>query len=194
MKTLIRPALTLFILMTVVTGVLYPLAVTGVAKLAFPDKAAGSLIVRDGKTVGSALIGQSFTDPGHFWGRPSATGPMPYNAGGSSGSNQGPLNPALVDAVKGRIEALKAADPDNKLAVPVDLVTASASGLDPHISVAGAQYQAARVARARGVDPATVQSLIARHTEGRMLGVLGEPRINVLALNLALDQAAPTKQ
>lgn len=190
MKTLIRPALTLFILMTVVTGVLYPLAVTGVAKLAFPDKAAGSLIVRDGKTVGSALIGQSFTDPGHFWGRPSATGPMPYNAGGSSGSNQGPLNPALVDAVKGRTEALKAADPDNTLPVPVDLVTASASGLDPHISVAGAQYQAGRVARKRGIEPALVQSLIARHTEGRMLGVLGEPRVHVLALNLSLDQTA----
>ena len=190
MKTLIRPALTLFILMTVVTGVLYPLAVTGVAKLAFPDKAAGSLIVRDGKTVGSALIGQSFTDPGHFWGRPSATGPMPYNAGGSSGSNQGPLNPALVDAVKRRTEALKAADPDNTLPVPVDLVTASASGLDPHISVAGAQYQAGRVARKRGIEPALVQSLIARHTEGRMLGVLGEPRVHVLALNLSLDQTA----
>jgi len=190
MKTLIRPALTLFILMTVVTGVLYPLAVTGVAKLAFPDKAAGSLIVRDGKTVGSALIGQSFTDPGHFWGRPSATGPMPYNAGGSSGSNQGPLNPALVDAVKERTEALKAADPDNTLPVPVDLVTASASGLDPHISVAGAQYQAGRVARKRGIEPALVQSLIARHTEGRMLGVLGEPRVHVLALNLSLDQTA----
>ena len=190
MKTLIRPALTVFILMTVVTGVLYPLAVTGVAKLAFPDKAAGSLIVRDGKTVGSALIGQSFTDPGHFWGRPSATGPMPYNAGGSSGSNQGPLNPALVDAVKERTEALKAADPDNTLPVPVDLVTASASGLDPHISVAGAQYQAGRVARKRGIEPALVQSLIARHTEGRMLGVLGEPRVHVLALNLALDQTS----
>ena len=190
MKTMIRPALTVFILMTVVTGVLYPLAVTGVAKLAFPDKAAGSLIVRDGKTVGSALIGQSFTDPGHFWGRPSATGPMPYNAGGSSGSNQGPLNPALVDAVKERTEALKAADPDNTLPVPVDLVTASASGLDPHISVAGAQYQAGRVARKRGIEPALVQSLIARHTEGRMLGVLGEPRVHVLALNLALDQTS----
>ena len=187
MKTLIRPALTLFILMTVVTGVLYPLAVTGVAKLAFPDKAAGSLIVRDGKTVGSALIGQSFTDPGHFWGRPSATGPMPYNAGGSSGSNQGPLNPALVDAVKERTEALKAADPDNTLPVPVDLVTASASGLDPHISVAGAQYQAARVARVRGIEPAAVQALLARHTEGRLMGVFGEPRVHVLALNLALD-------
>ena len=190
MKTLIRPALSLFILMTLVTGVLYPLAVTGVAKLAFADQASGSLIVRDGKTVGSALIGQHFSDPGHFWGRPSATGPMPYNGGGSSGSNQGPLNPALVDAAKGRIEALKAADPDNKGPVPVDLVSASASGLDPHISVAGAQYQAARVARARGIEPAAVQSLIARHTEERLLGVFGEPRINVLALNLALDQTS----
>ena len=190
MKTLIRPALSLFILMTVVTGVLYPLAVTGVAKLAFAEQASGSLIVREGKTVGSALIGQHFSDPGHFWGRPSATGPMPYNGAGSSGSNQGPLNPALVDAVKGRIEALKAADPDNKGPVPVDLVTASASGLDPHISVAGAQYQAARVARARGIEPAVVQSLIARHTEERLLGVFGEPRINVLALNLALDQTS----
>ena len=190
MKTLIRPALSLFILMTVVTGVLYPLAVTGVAKLAFADQASGSLIVREGKTVGSALIGQHFSDPGHFWGRPSATGPMPYNGAGSSGSNQGPLNPALVDAVKGRIEALKAADPDNKGPVPVDLVSASASGLDPHISVAGAQYQAARVARARGIEPAAVQSLIARHTEERLLGVFGEPRINVLALNLALDQTS----
>ena len=188
MKTLIRPALSLFILMTVATGVLYPLAVTGVAKLAFAEQASGSLIVREGKTVGSALIGQHFSDPGHFWGRPSATGPMPYNGTGSSGSNQGPLNPALVDAVKERIEALKAADPDNKGPVPVDLVTASASGLDPHISVAGARYQAARVARARGLDPAVLQSLIARHTEERLLGVFGEPRINVLALNLALDQ------
>ena len=187
MKTLIRPALSLFILMTVVTGVLYPLAVTGVAKLAFAEQASGSLIVREGKTVGSALIGQHFSDPGHFWGRPSATGPMPYNGTGSSGSNQGPLNPALVDAVKERIEALKAADPDNKGPVPVDLVTASASGLDPHISVAGARYQAARVARARGLDPAVLQSLIARHTEDRLLGLFGEPRINVLALNLALD-------
>ncbi len=190
MKTLIRPALSLFILMTVATGVLYPLAVTGVAKLAFAEQASGSLIVREGKTVGSALIGQHFSDPGHFWGRPSATGPMPYNGTGSSGSNQGPLNPALVDAVKERIEALKAADPDNKGPVPVDLVTASASGLDPHISVAGARYQAARVARARGLDPAVLQSLIARHTEERLLGVFGEPRINVLALNLALDQTS----
>jgi K+-transporting ATPase ATPase C chain len=193
MKTLIpliRPAMSLFILLTVSTGVLYPMAVTGVAKLAFPDQAAGSLIVRDARPVGSALIGQSFTDPGHFWGRPSATGPMPYNASASGGSNHGPLNPALLDAVKGRIEALRAADPGNTLPVPVDLVTASASGLDPHISVAGAQYQAARVARVRGIEPAAVQALLARHTEGRLMGVFGEPRVHVLALNLALDQTA----
>lgn len=190
MKTLIRPALSLFVLLTVITGVVYPLAVTGVAKVAFPAQAAGSLIARDGKPVGSALIGQNFQDPKYFWGRPSATSPMPYNGGGSSGSNQGPLNPALVDAVKGRVEALKAADPGNALPVPVDLVTASASGLDPHISVAAAQYQAARVARVRGVAPDVVTTLVARHTEGRLLGVLGEARVNVLELNLDLDQAA----
>jgi len=190
MKTLIRPAVSLFVLLTVITGVVYPLAVTGVAKVAFPSQAAGSLIVRDGKPVGSSLIGQNFSDPRYFWGRPSATSPMPYNGSGSSGSNQGPLNPALVDAVKGRVQALKAADPGNALPVPVDLVTASASGLDPHISVAAAQYQAPRVARVRGVNPDTVTTLIARHTEGRLFGVLGEARVNVLELNLELDQAA----
>jgi len=190
MKTLIRPAVSLFVLLTVITGVVYPLAVTGVAKVAFPSQAAGSLIVRDGKPVGSSLIGQNFSDPKYFWGRPSATSPMPYNGSGSSGSNQGPLNPALVDAVKGRVQALKAADPGNALPVPVDLVTASASGLDPHISVAAAQYQAPRVARVRGVNPDTVTTLIARHTEGRLFGVLGEARVNVLELNLELDQAA----
>ena len=190
MKTLIRPAVSLFVLLTVITGVVYPLAVTGVAKVAFPSQAAGSLIVRDGKPVGSSLIGQNFSDPKYFWGRPSATSPMPYNGSGSSGSNQGPLNPALVDAVKGRVQALKAADPGNALPVPVDLVTASASGLDPHISVAAAQYQAPRVARVRGVNPDTVTTLIARHTEGRLFGVFGEARVNVLELNLELDQAA----
>ncbi|MEO8299020.1 MAG: potassium-transporting ATPase subunit KdpC [Burkholderiales bacterium] len=189
MKTLIRPAVSLFVALTVVTGVLYPLAVTGVSKLAFADQAAGSLIVKDGKTVGSTLIGQNFSDPKYVWGRPSATGPMPYNASLSGGSNQGPLNPALVEAVKGRIDALKAADPGNTLPVPVDLVTASASGLDPHISVAAAQYQAARVARVRGLAPEAVQALITRHTEGRLFGLLGEARVNVLALNLALDAA-----
>ena len=190
MKTLIRPALSLFVLLTLITGVVYPLAVTGVAKLAFAEQAAGSLIVKDGKPVGSSLIGQNFQEPKYFWGRPSATSPMPYNAANSSGSNQGPLNPALVDAVKGRVDALKAADPGNTLPVPVDLVTASASGLDPHISVAAAQYQAARVARVRGVAPEVVTTLIAQHTEGRLLGVLGEARVNVLELNLELDQAA----
>lgn len=187
MKTLIRPAITLFVVLSAVTGALYPLAVTGVAQVAFPEQAAGSLIVKDGKPVGSSLIGQNFSDPGHFWGRPSATSPQPYNAAASSGSNQGPLNPALVDAVKGRIEALKAADPDNKLPVPTDLVTASASGLDPHISPAAAAYQLARVARVRGLPEAEVAKLVAQNTEGRQLGVFGEPRVNVLQLNLALE-------
>ena len=190
MKTLIRPAVSLFVALTVVTGLVYPLLVTGVARVAFADQAAGSLIVKDGKTVGSSLIGQSFSDPKYFWGRPSATGPMPYNAAGSSGSNQGPLNPALVDAVKGRIDALKAADPDQKADVPVDLVTASASGLDPHISVAAALYQAGRVAHARGMSNDTVKGLIANHAEGRLFGLLGEPRVNVLELNVELDQAS----
>jgi K+-transporting ATPase ATPase C chain len=190
MKTLFRPAVSLFVLLTVITGVVYPLAVTAVAKAAFPQQAAGSLIVKDGKAVGSSLIGQNFTDPKYFWGRPSATSPMPYNGVGSSGSNQGPLNPALVDAVKGRVEALKAADPGNTSSVPVDLVTASASGLDPHISVAAAQYQAARVARVRNLAPDVVRTSIARHTEGRLFGVIGEARVNVLELNLELDQGA----
>jgi K+-transporting ATPase ATPase C chain len=189
MKNLIRPALSLFVLLTAITGVAYPLLVTGAAQLAFPTQAAGSLIVKDGKPVGSSLIGQNFADPKYFWGRPSATAPMPYNGVGSGGSNLGPLNPALVDAVKGRVDALKAADPGNTALVPVDLVTASASGLDPHISVAAAEYQAARVARVRGMAPEAVHKLVERHTEGRMLGFLGEPRVNVLALNLALDGA-----
>jgi potassium-transporting ATPase KdpC subunit len=190
MKTLIRPAVSLFVVLTLVTGVAYPLLVTGAAKMAFPEQAAGSLVVKDGKTVGSLLIGQSFSDPKYFWGRPSATGSMAHNASGSSGSNQGPLNPALVDAVKGRVEALRAADPGNAAPVPVDLVTASASGLDPHLSVAGALYQAARVARVRGIAPEAVRAMVERHTEGRLLGILGEPRVNVLALNLALDQTS----
>ena len=190
MKTQFRPALTLFVLLTALTGIVYPLAVTGVAKLAFADQAGGSLLVKDGKPVGSSLIGQSFSEPKYFWSRPSATGPMAYNASSSSGSNQGPLNPALTDAVKGRIEALKAADPGNKALIPVDLVTASASGLDPHISPAAAEYQAARVARVRGISPELVKSLIDRHTEGRLLGVFGEVRVNVLELNLDLDRSA----
>ena len=189
MNPLIRPALSLFVLLTALTGVAYPLLVTGAAKIAFPNQAAGSLVVKDGKAVGSSLIGQNFADPKYFWGRPSATAPMPYNGTGSSGSNLGPLNPALVDAVKGRVDALKAADPGNTALVPIDLVTASASGLDPHISVAAAEYQAARVARVRGMAPEAVHKLVEHHTEGRMLGFLGEPRVNALALNLALDGA-----
>lgn len=188
MKDLIRPAVSLFVLLTVVTGVVYPLAVTGVAKGAFPAQAGGSLIVKDGLVVGSRLIGQNFTDPKYFWGRPSATGPMPYNAANSGGSNQGPTNPALVEAVKGRVEALKAADPTNAAPIPVDLLTASGSGLDPDISVAAAEYQVPRVARARGVSPDNVKSLVARETTDRLFGLLGEKRVNVLALNLALDE------
>ena len=187
MTSTLRPALVLFVLLTALTGIVYPLFVTGIAQVAFPQQAAGSLILRDGKSVGSSLIGQHFSDPKYVWGRPSATGPMPNNASASSGSNQGPLNPALADAVKGRIAALRAADPGNTAPVPVDLVTASGSGLDPHISVAAAQYQAARVARQRGLDLAQVQQLIDGHSEGRLLGFIGEPRINVLRLNLALD-------
>ena len=189
MNKILRPALVLFVALTVVTGVAYPLAVTGIASAVFPAQAAGSLIEVGGKTVGSALIGQNFGDPKNFWGRPSATSPMAYNAANSSGSNQGPLNPALIDAVKGRIAALRAADPENELPVPVDLVTASASGLDPHISVAAARYQAARISRLRGLSAAQVDALIARQTEGQLLGFIGEPRVNVLALNLALARA-----
>lgn len=187
MKTLLRPAVSLFVLLTVVTGIVYPLTVTGIAKFAFPNATEGSLIVKDGKAVGSRLIGQNFTDPKYFWGRPSATGPMPYNASGSGGSNQGPLSPALSDAVKGRIEALKAADPDNKLPIPADLVNASASGLDPHISPEAAAYQVVRVASLRHLPPADLKVLVSQHTEGRQWGVLGEPRVNVLQLNIALD-------
>lgn len=189
-KTLLRPAITLFVLLSVATGVVYPLLVTGLAKVVFPDQAAGSLIVKDGQPVGSKLIGQNFTDPKYFWGRPSATGPMPYNASASSGSNQGPLNPALVDAVKGRIAALKASDPANTAPIPADLVTASGSGLDPQISPAAARWQAPRIARIRSLSEAEVSTLIDAHTEGRQLGLLGEPRVNVLALNLALDHLA----
>lgn len=190
MHTPLRPALTLFVLLSLVTGLLYPLAVTGIAQVAFSDSANGSLITRDGKAVGSALIGQAFTDPGHFWGRPSATAPMPYNAANSGGSNQGPSNPALAEAVRARIAALRAADPGQTAAVPVDLVTASASGLDPHISRAAADYQTARVARARGLPEAQVRALVAQHTEAPLLGFIGEARVHVLGLNLALDQLA----
>ena len=187
MNTLIRPAVTLFLIMTVLTGIVYPFAVTGIAQLVFPDQAAGSLVMAGGHAVGSRIIGQSFSDPKYFWSRPSATAPQPYNAIASSASNLGPLNPALTDAVGARIAALKAADPTNSLPVPVDLVTASASGLDPDLSIAAARYQAARVARIRGLDPAAVQSLIDAHARGKLLGLIGEPRVNVLELNLALD-------
>ena len=188
MTPIVRPAIVLFVALTLVTGVAYPLVVTGVAKVAFPSQAAGSLIEKDGKAVGSALIGQAFSDPKNFWGRPSATSPMANNAANSSGSNPGPLNPALIDAVKGRIAALKAADPKNAQPIPVDLVTASASGVDPHISVAAANYQAARVAAARNLTIVQVQALIDQNTEGQVLGFLGEPRVNVLKLNLALSE------
>ncbi|HET7527287.1 MAG TPA: potassium-transporting ATPase subunit KdpC [Burkholderiaceae bacterium] len=191
MKTLVRPAVTLFVVLSVITGLVYPLIVTGIAEATFPNQAGGSLLRDDkGQVVGSSLIGQNFSDPKYFWGRPSATSPMPYNAANSGGSNQGPLNPALVDAVKGRIDALKAADPNNTAPIPVDLVTASASGLDPHISLAAALYQAGRVARARGLSDDAMRGLLESHTEGRLLGVLGEPRVNVLQLNIALDKGA----
>lgn len=184
----LKPALLMLAVLTVVTGGVYPLIVTGVAQGVFPHQANGSLVERDGKVTGSELIGQAFSDPKYFWGRPSATGPVPYNAGASSGSNLGPLNPALEEAVKARIGALKAADPSNVAPIPVDLVTASGSGLDPHISPAATEYQIGRVARARGLSPSAVRILVAQHSEGRQLGLLGEPRVNVLKLNRALDE------
>ena len=189
MQTTFRPAIMLFGALTFAVGVLYPLAVTGIGYVAFPEQVRGSLVTRDGKTVGSRLIGQSFTAPGYFWGRPSATGPMANNAAGSSGSNQGPLNPALVEAVKGRVAALRALDPDNTALVPVDLVTASASGLDPEISLAAARYQAGRVATARKLPLEKVEAIIRGEAIMPVMGVFGEPRVNVLALNLALDAA-----
>jgi K+-transporting ATPase ATPase C chain len=189
MNTLLRPALSLFVALTLLTGLAYPLFVTGVAQLAFADAANGSVVERHGVVVGSSLIGQSFSAPGHFWSRPSATAPMPDNGDASAGSNQGPLNPALVDAVKGRIAALRAVDPGNADAVPVDLVTASASGLDPHISVAAARWQVARVARVTGLPAERVRALVDRRTEEPLAGWLGEARVNVLLLNLDLDDA-----
>lgn len=183
----LRPAILLLVMLSVVTGLAYPAVVTVIAQVVFPHQAHGSLIVKGGKPVGSELIGQPFDDPKYFWGRPSATSPFPYNAGASSGSNLGPTNPALARAVQERVDALRAADPGHTAPVPVDLVTASASGLDPHISPAGALYQIRRVAKARKLDEATVRQLVERHVERRQLGVLGEPRVNVLVLNLALD-------
>jgi K+-transporting ATPase ATPase C chain len=183
----IRPALSLLVALTFLLGLAYPALITGIARVAFPDAAAGSLVVRDGKLVGSRLIGQAFSEPKYFWGRPSATSPQPYDALASSGSNLGPLNPALIDSVKAGVASLRAADPDQPLPVPVELVSASASGLDPEISPAAATWQASRVARARGMTLAAVEALIAAHTSGPLLGLLGEARVNVLALNLALD-------
>ena len=193
MRSQLRPALVALGIFTILTGLVYPLVVTGIAQVVFPWQANGSLIVRNGQPVGSALIGQPFDDPKYFWGRLSATSPAGYTAfngdklTGSSGSNYGPLNPALVEAAQARIKALQEADPSNTAPIPVDLVTASGSGLDPHMSPAAAAYQVGRVARARGLSADAVRQLVAQHTEGRTLGLLGEPRVNVLALNLALD-------
>ena len=187
MKEQIRTALTMLLIFTVLTGLLYPLSVTGLAQLFFPEQANGSLIVHNGKVIGSKLIGQYFDKPEYFWGRPSATSPFPYNAAASSGSNLGPTNPALIEAVKARVAALRSADPGSDTPVPVDLVTASASGLDSHISPAAAMYQVNRVARARGLDERRVRELVARNIEGRQFALLGEPRVNVLELNLALN-------
>ena len=187
MSAQIRPAIVMLALLSVVAGLVYPAIVTAIAQVVFPRQANGSLIVTDGRVVGSSLIGQPFDDPKYFWGRPSATSPFQYNASSSSGSNLGPTNPALTRAVQERVDALRAADPDNKAPVPVDLVTTSASGLDPHISPAAALYQVGRVAKARKMDEAAVRRLVEQSTEGRQFGFLGEPRVNVLALNLALD-------
>jgi K+-transporting ATPase ATPase C chain len=185
----LRSAVIFLALFTIVTGVIYPLIVTGISQVVFHHQANGSLIEsKDGKYLGSELIGQPFDDPGYFWGRPSATTPFPYNAASSSGSNYGPLNPALLDGIQKRIKALKAADPDNTRPIPVDLVTYSASGLDPHISIAAALYQVPRVARQRGLSETQVLALVNSFTQGRQLGILGEPRVNVLLLNQALDQ------
>ncbi|HEX2828383.1 MAG TPA: potassium-transporting ATPase subunit KdpC [Burkholderiales bacterium] len=184
-----KPALIMLAVLSALTGIVYPLVVTQISQATMPGRANGSLIEKDGKAMGSELIGQPFSDPKHFWGRPSATSPYPNNASASSGSNQGPLNPALMESVESRVKALREADPDNKAPVPIDLVTASGSGLDPHISPAAAEYQVARVAKARGMDAARVRAFVADATDGRQLGFLGEPRVNVLTLNLALDAA-----
>lgn len=183
----IRPALLSFVLLTLITGVLYPLSVTGIAKVFFKNQAEGSLIMKNGKTVGSELVGQLFDDPKYLWGRPSATGPA-FNASASSGSNYGPMHPDYLKAIEDRVKVLKEADSSNKTAVPVDLVTASGSGLDPHISPAGADYQVPRIARARGISESKVKAIIAQHTQGRFLGLLGEPVVNVLKVNLHLDE------
>ncbi|SAL43323.1 potassium-transporting ATPase subunit C [Caballeronia turbans] len=188
MKSFLRPMLVLFVALSVVTGVVYPAVVTAIGQAAFSHQANGSLIERDGKVIGSAIIGQQFDAPGYFWGRLSATTPNPYNAGNSGGSNLGPTNPALADEVKARIAALHELDPGNRAAVPVDLVTSSGSGLDPDISPAAAAYQVPRVAKERGMSVAEVEAIVARATSGRQFGLLGEPRVNVLKLNLDLDE------
>jgi K+-transporting ATPase ATPase C chain len=193
MRSLLRPALVLFALFSALTGLVYPAAITAVAQLLFPAQSQGSLVLDGDRAVGSELVGQPFSDPGYFWGRPSATAPFANNAAASTGSNQGPMNPALRDAVTARVAALREADPGNDAPVPVDLVTASGSGLDPHVSPAAARYQVTRVARARGLDAAAVRALVEHHTETRSLGVLGEPRVNVLLLNLDLDRIARGK-
>ena len=187
----LRPAIVLLGLMIALTGIAYPLAITGVAQVVLRDPANGSLIERNGKAVGSEFVGQPFSDPKYFWSRASGTGPFPYNAGASSGTNQGPTNPALAEAVAGRIKALREADPANTAPVPVDLVTASGSGLDPHISPANAALQVPRISRSRGLSADVVRSLVTRHTRGRQFGILGEPRVAVLLLNLELDRTAP---
>lgn len=187
MLSQIRPAIVSFIMLTIITGLLYPLAVTGIAAIAMPAKANGSMMIKDGQILGSELIGQPFSDPKYFWSRPSATSPVPYAADAGAGSNQAPSNPALADAIKQRVAALKAADPENQNPVPIELVTASASGLDPHISPAAAEYQVSRVARARGMTPEQVRAEVTKFTQSPTFGVLGEPRVHVLKLNLALD-------
>ena len=189
MKQMLRPLLVIFALLTVLTGLVYPLLVTGLGRVFFPDQVSGSLVIRDGRAVGSSLIGQSFQEPRYFWGRLSATSPMPYNGTASGGSNLGPTNPALIDAVRARIDALKAADPGNSAPIPADLVTSSASGLDPHISPAAALYQVGRVAQARHLDPLIMRRFVLAHVEAPQWGIFGEARVNVLLLNLDLDRA-----
>jgi K+-transporting ATPase ATPase C chain len=188
MRSQLRPAIISIAIFTFLTGILYPLLITGIAQVIFPSQANGSLVMHNGQVIGSKLIGQLFNDPRYFWGRPSATSPFPYNAAASSGSNLGPTNPALINEVTARIAALKAADPQNNSPIPVDLVTSSGSGLDPNISVAAALYQVPRVAKARGLSEEIVRALVERYTQRRQFGLLGEPRINVLDLNLALDE------
>ena len=188
MKTFIRPAFSLFVILTAITGIAYPVAMTGFSKAVFPYEAEGSLIQQDGKTIGSSLIGQNFSDPAHFWGRPSASAPMPYNAQASGGSNLGPLNPAIAETATQRLAQLRAADPDNLQPVPIELLSVSGSGLDPHISPLAAQYQAPRVARLNHLGKGEVSQLIEQLTESRWMGILGEPRVNVVQLNLALAE------